>query len=327
LTQGYQPVGKDFPVFLHPKTHEEYALARTERKAGQGYHGFSFYTHPTVSLEDDLKRRDFTVNAMAMDTKGKIYDPYHGQEDLRHRVFRHVSKAFSEDPLRLLRLARFMARFPEFTIAPETVSACKAIVASGELQHLSKERIYQEITKAFEAIAPERFFETLIQVDAWETFFGDLQWTKLQYTWEMLSPPQGKEALYYWSIIALHMTDPQAFLKQMKAPKEVMQLTLHIRTISELVKHPAPTQAETLYNIMQQGDALRRPAAFLDALDVLTQIEDIEILTNIAWEALIAHIKTVDAQECLHSEDKQLIPACIRRMRIEALQTHLQKTL
>ena len=122
LAQGYQPVGKDFPVFLHPQTKEEYALARTERKSGQGYHGFEFYTDTSVTLEEDLIRRDLTINAMAMDEDGKVYDPYKGQQDLTDRILRHVSNAFVEDPLRVLRIARFAARYKAlgFTVAPET---------------------------------------------------------------------------------------------------------------------------------------------------------------------------------------------------------------
>ena len=147
LAQGFRPVGKDFPVFLHPETQAEYALARTERKTGTGYKGFHFYADPTVSLEEDLQRRDLTINAMAQEVGpdgkwfGPIIDPYNGQADLATKVFRHVSDAFAEDPLRLLRIARFAARFPEFSVAEETLLALKAIVQSGELSALSAERI------------------------------------------------------------------------------------------------------------------------------------------------------------------------------------------
>ena len=172
IAQGYRPVGKDFPVFLHPETQAEYALARTERKTGKGYKGFMFYADPTVTLEQDLERRDLTINAMAQEvgTDGKwvgpILDPYNGQQDLAARVFRHVSDAFAEDPLRLLRIARFAARFPEFTVAPETMAALQAIVQSNELSALSAERIWQELARGFTADKPMRRFQVLLDADA-----------------------------------------------------------------------------------------------------------------------------------------------------------------
>ena len=172
IALDYRPVGKDFPVFLHPDTQAEYALARTERKTGLGYKGFMFYADPTVTLEQDLERRDLTINAMAQEVGadgkwvGPILDPYNGQQDLAARVFRHVSDAFSEDPLRLLRIARFAARFPEFTVAPETMAALQAIVQSNELSALSAERIWQELARGFTADKPMRMFQVLLDADA-----------------------------------------------------------------------------------------------------------------------------------------------------------------
>ena len=132
LDAGFVPVGRDFPVFLHPRTHEEYALARTERKTGPGYHGFTFHAAADVTLEDDLQRRDLTINAIAQDADGRLVDPYGGQRDIAQRVLRHVSPAFSEDPVRILRLARFAARWPDFTVAPETLALMRTMVAAGE---------------------------------------------------------------------------------------------------------------------------------------------------------------------------------------------------
>lgn len=172
IAQGFRPVGKDFPVFLHPETQAEYALARTERKTGKGYKGFMFYADPTVTLEQDLERRDLTINAMAQEVGadgkwvGPILDPYNGQQDLAVKVFRHVSDAFAEDPLRLLRIARFAARFPEFTVAPETMAALQAIVRSNELSALSAERIWQELARGFSANKPMRMFQVLLDSGA-----------------------------------------------------------------------------------------------------------------------------------------------------------------
>jgi tRNA nucleotidyltransferase (CCA-adding enzyme) len=175
LAKGFRPVGKDFPVFLHPQTQAEYALARTERKTGVGYKGFLFHADPSVTLEQDLERRDLTINAMAQAVSesgalvGPIIDPFNGQRDLAEKIFRHVSDAFAEDPLRLLRIARFAARFPQFTVAPETLYALKAIVQSGELKTLSPERIWQELARGLIADKPMRMFQVLLDTGAAQT--------------------------------------------------------------------------------------------------------------------------------------------------------------
>ncbi|MBU3540391.1 polynucleotide adenylyltransferase [Polynucleobacter sp. UB-Tiil-W10] len=185
LAKGFRPVGKDFPVFLHPETQAEYALARTERKTGQGYKGFYFYADPSVTLEQDLERRDLTINAMAQEVGadgkqfGPIIDPYNGQEDLAAKVFRHVSDAFAEDPLRLLRIARFSARFPEFSVADETLIALKAIVRSGELNALSAERIWQELARGLVASKPMHLFQVLLNTGAANTILPSALTAKL----------------------------------------------------------------------------------------------------------------------------------------------------
>jgi tRNA nucleotidyltransferase (CCA-adding enzyme) len=161
IARGFRPVGKDFPVFLHPDTHEEYALARTERKTGRGYHGFVFHTSPDVKLEDDLVRRDLTINAMARAEDGSIVDPYGGQADLRDRVFRHVSDAFLEDPVRILRLARFAARFPDFRVADATNALMRRMVEEGEVDALVPERVWQELSRGLMEQKPSRMLEVL----------------------------------------------------------------------------------------------------------------------------------------------------------------------
>ena len=166
LDAGFVPVGRDFPVFLHPRTHEEYALARTERKTGPGYHGFTFHAAADVTLEDDLQRRDLTINAIAQDADGRLVDPYGGQRDIAQRVLRHVSPAFSEDPVRILRLARFAARWPDFTVAPETLALMRTMVAAGEVDALVAERVWQEVARGLMERAPARLFEVLRAVGA-----------------------------------------------------------------------------------------------------------------------------------------------------------------
>ena len=176
IAAGFIQVGKDFPVFLHPKTKEEYALARKERKTGVGYQGFSFDIDEYVSLEDDLLRRDLTINAMAQNHQGEIIDPYKGQEDLNNKILRHVSPAFREDPLRVLRLARFHARYAHkgFQVAPETLEIMQDIVASEEILDLSKERLWQETAKALSEQTPRAFFETLDACGALQQIFPSL---------------------------------------------------------------------------------------------------------------------------------------------------------
>jgi len=166
LAEGFRPVGKDFPVFLQPQTHEEYALARTERKSGHGYHGFTFHTAPDVTLEQDLARRDLTINAMARGNDGQLVDPFGGQADLQARVLRHVGPAFAEDPVRILRLARFAARFADFGVAPETLLLMRQMVASGEVDHLVAERVWQELAKGLLEARPSRMIEVLRECGA-----------------------------------------------------------------------------------------------------------------------------------------------------------------
>ncbi|RFF27080.1 MULTISPECIES: multifunctional CCA addition/repair protein [unclassified Wenzhouxiangella] len=175
LERGFRPVGLDFPVFLHPNTGEEYALARTERKTGSGYHGFVFHAGPEVTLEKDLERRDLTINAMAEDADGRIIDPFGGRRDLAERVLRHVSPAFREDPVRILRLARFHARFPDFSIARETRALCRQMVEEGEVDHLVSERVWQELSSALMETRPSRCFELLHETGALGVILPELE--------------------------------------------------------------------------------------------------------------------------------------------------------
>ncbi|XOV78815.1 MAG: multifunctional CCA addition/repair protein [Aestuariibacter sp.] len=187
LDKGFKQVGADFPVFLHPKSHEEYALARTERKTGVGYSGFSTHSAPDVTLEDDLRRRDLTINAMAQREDKTIIDPFGGQQDLNNRVLRHVSDAFIEDPLRVLRVARFAARYAQygFTLAPETQMLMQHIAKSGEMQHLAAERVWQETARALQEPAPQVYFEVLRKCHALKDWFPELE-----ALWGVPNPPK-----------------------------------------------------------------------------------------------------------------------------------------
>ncbi|MBF6631307.1 MAG: multifunctional CCA addition/repair protein [Comamonas sp.] len=176
--QGFTPVGKDFPVFLHPETHEEYALARTERKSGMGYRGFVVHTSPDVTLEEDLARRDLTINAIAAPadwiSAKELFDPYNGQADLQAKLLRHVTDAFREDPVRILRVARFAARFNGFTVAPETLQLMREMVEAGEVDHLVPERVWQEISRGLMGTQPSRMFEVLRACGALKVLLPEL---------------------------------------------------------------------------------------------------------------------------------------------------------
>ncbi len=175
--RGFKQVGREFPVFLHPVTHEEYALARTERKVAPGHRGFVVHASPEVTLEEDLRRRDLTINAMAMDESGNLIDPYGGARDLENRILRHVSPAFAEDPLRILRVARFAARYGQlgFKVADETMALMRQMVAAGEVDALTPERVWQELVKALAEASPQRFFEVLRQCGANARLFPEIE--------------------------------------------------------------------------------------------------------------------------------------------------------
>ncbi|MDE2613919.1 MAG: multifunctional CCA addition/repair protein, partial [Burkholderiales bacterium] len=185
LALGYRPVGKDFPVFLHPRTGEEVALARTERKSAPGYHGFVFHAAPDVTLEQDLARRDLTINAIAQAEDGTLVDPFGGQRDIAAKVLRHVSPAFAEDPVRVLRLARFAARWPDFTVAPETMALLAHMVAAGEVDALVSERVWQELARGLMTPRPSRMFELLRECGALARLLPELD-----RLWGVPQPPE-----------------------------------------------------------------------------------------------------------------------------------------
>ena len=185
LAQGFKPVGKDFPVFLHPKTHEEYALARTERKTASGYKGFAIHASPDVTLEEDLARRDLTINAIAKSEDGSLIDPFNGQADIQTKTLRHVSDAFAEDPVRILRAARFAARFTQFTVAPNTNALMQHMVENGEVDALVAERVWQELAKGLMEEKPSRMFEVLRDCGALKVILPELD-----ALWGVPQPPQ-----------------------------------------------------------------------------------------------------------------------------------------
>jgi tRNA nucleotidyltransferase (CCA-adding enzyme) len=253
VAKGFKPVGKDFPVFLHPTTHEEYALARTERKSGRGYKGFTVHAAPDVTLEDDLRRRDLTINAIAKDENGKLIDPFHGQEDLRRGVLRHVSEAFAEDPVRILRVARFAARF-SFTVEKHTLALMRQMVRAGETDYLVAERVWQEFAKGLMEEHPERMFEVLDST-------GLKIFPKPKYKLSGSLPV--RFAMLAWP---LEEKDVEALCKRLRAPNEVRELALLASGYREQLKQAK--KPEELLDLLKRTDAFRRPERFAQLLEV-----------------------------------------------------------
>lgn len=262
LQLGFRQVGKDFPVFLHPKTQEEYALARKERKTGKGYTGFSVEASPNVTLEEDLLRRDITINAMALDEKtGTIIDPYHGQDDLNHRLLRHVSAAFSEDPVRILRVARFAARF-DFEVAPETYHLMQAMVNAGEVDALVAERVWKECERALNEKNPIRFFEVLQQCGADKILFPAFSHQGLA----ALIQTSKKTAIATIRLAALCYTltakEIQTFTDRYRIPHDYKDLVIMVNRFYPLFLEAKNLNAVELTNLLQQLDAFRREERF-----------------------------------------------------------------
>lgn len=211
LSRGFKSVGKDFPVFLHPQTHEEYALARTERKSGHGYTGFTVYAASDVTLEDDLVRRDLTINAIAQSPDGTLVDPYHGAGDIKQRLLRHVSPAFQEDPLRVLRVARFLARYTalDFSVAPETMALMQQMVASGELDHLVAERVWKETERALSEVDAHAYFELLNQVGALSNMIPAMNDQMYGLGITRLAHGRAQDAIGRWALLLSGLTIEQ----------------------------------------------------------------------------------------------------------------------
>ena len=252
IAKGFKPVGKDFPVFLHPSSKEEYALARTERKSGRGYKGFTVHAAPDVTLEDDLRRRDLTINAIAKDESGKLIDPFRGREDLKQGVLRHVSEAFAEDPVRVLRVARFAARF-SFSVDKNTLKLMRKMVESGETDHLVPERVWQEVSKGLMEEHPERMFQVLDST-------GLKILPKPKYRLSGGLPV--RFALLAWP---LEEKEAEALCKRLRAPNEVRELALLASGYREQLKRAK--QPEELLDLLKRTDAFRRPERFAQLLE------------------------------------------------------------
>ncbi|CAE6769476.1 multifunctional CCA addition/repair protein [Paraburkholderia haematera] len=309
VAQGYRPVGKDFPVFLHPQTHEEYALARTERKTAAGYHGFQFFYAPDVTLEEDLARRDLTINAMAREVRpdgeltGPVIDPFNGHGDLQARLFRHVSDAFLEDPVRILRIARFAARFVDFTVAPETMALMRKMVGDGEVDALVAERVWQEVSRGLMEKKPSRMFEVLRECGALvrilpeiDALFGVPQ--RADYHPEVdtgvhvmmvldHAAAQGYALAVRFAALTHDLgkaTTPEDVLprhighegrsvdllkplcERLRVPNECRDLALLVAREHGNIHRVMEMGAAALVRLLERSDAIRKPARFAEAL-------------------------------------------------------------
>ncbi|MEJ6021814.1 multifunctional CCA tRNA nucleotidyl transferase/2'3'-cyclic phosphodiesterase/2'nucleotidase/phosphatase [Ramlibacter sp. PS4R-6] len=265
IAAGFLPVGKDFPVFLHPETREEYALARTERKTARGYHGFAFHAEPTVTLEQDLARRDLTINAMAQDPQGRIVDPFQGQRDLKARVLRHVTEAFREDPVRILRLARFAARFSDFRVAPETLHLMRGMVDAGEADALVAERVWQEFARGLMEREPARMFDVLRECGALARLLPELDARWDAALARVLAEAAHRDAplpVRFACLVHGLGEGLRGVCERLRVPTECRELAEVVAREHGNVDASGQADAETLVRLLEHCDAFRKPQRF-----------------------------------------------------------------
>ena len=314
--RGFIPVGGDFPVFLHPKTKEEYALARTERKSGRGYRGFTFYTGTDVTLEDDLGRRDLTINAIAQAPDGRLIDPLNGQADIRDRVLRHVGQAFVEDPVRLLRLARFAARFHDFHVANETMQLARQLVEDGEVDALVPERVWQEVAKGLMTAQPGRMFDVLRDTGALPRVAPGLQLEEGLTNAELAcAAHKNLNLASRFSLLCRHSSDPQQIGQRLRAPSDCQD---YARLLPRVIDGLDRNTREATLDLMLRCDVLRRPQRFLDLVAAASCVQPVDVS---AWEARMHAIQSIDAGAIArqHAGQVQQIKDALHEARLQAL--------
>lgn len=341
---GFVAVGKDFPVFLHPTTHEEYALARTERKTAPGYAGFAFHAAPDVTLEQDLQRRDLTINAIAQDHDGTLIDPCGGQADIKNKLFRHVSPAFAEDPVRILRIARFAARFAEFSIAPQTVALMRHMVETGEVDALVAERVWQELARGLMELHPSRMFDVLRECGALKRLMPEFDLALAPDFEKILieldfAAHAGASLAIRFSVIAHHLSGAQLvdeLCRRLKLPNDVKELAVLAEREREAILNADEMSAAEIVKFLERCDALRKPDRFSDLLKLNELIyqhghaEHTFSQMNVLLNSLEA-AKSIDAGKIAASvtvnhpqNPAPHIALAIHDARVQAVQTQLE---
>lgn len=319
LKLGFLQVGKEFPVFLHPKTKEEYALARTERKIGRGYTGFEFHADQSVTLEEDLKRRDVTINAMAQMEDGTLIDPYQGATDLKNRLLRHVSEAFAEDPVRILRVARFAARFG-FEVASETMTLMRSMVDSGEIDALVPERVWKELERALSEPYPEKFFEVLHDCGALAVLFPDITSKGLAALKKATLLSSKTRVRFAGLLHDLTENGINAFCERYRLPREYRELALVVFKCLPLYEPLQSSPAESVSHALDflvKADAFRRPERFKD---VLIACEACQHSSYSAWWWQAYEVtKAIDIRTLTQETPREKIAEKIQEKRREAL--------
>ena len=357
IEMGFKAVGKDFPVFLHPETKEEYALARIEKKIGPGYHGFSFLTSKEISLQDDLKRRDLTINAMAIDNEGNLIDPHHGLNDLENKILRHVSNSFREDPVRVLRVAKFSARFHKkgFIIHPETLKMMKSMSKQGEIQNLVGDRVWKETEEALSASDPHIFFRALQDCNALKIIFPEFyeldsssksNSTNIQekYTFEILEHSSNKtnNPAINFSILVFdilksrhkssnamqkaHKTLARELKNRLPIPSNFIDVSSLLIQFKELIENTISLSPDSLLIFLENADAFRRKKRFEEFLDAHRIISkknkcssSIILIKNIIEACDAIPMKKVIGDE----SNPKIIKEKVRKSRIEAIKSKI----
>lgn len=357
IEMGFKAVGKDFPVFLHPETKEEYALARIEKKIGPGYHGFSFLTSKEVSLQDDLKRRDLTINAMAIDNEGNLIDPHHGLNDLENKILRHVSNSFREDPVRVLRVAKFSARFHKkgFIIHPETLKMMKSMSKQGEIQNLVGDRVWKETEEALSSGDSHIFFRALQDCDALRIIFPEFyeldsssksNSTKIRekYTFEILEHSSNKtnNPAINFSILVFdilksrhkssnamqkaHKTLVRELKNRLPIPSNFIDVSSLLIQFTELIENTVSLSPDSILMFLENADAFRRKKRFEEFLDAHRIISkknkcssSIILIKNIIEACDAIPMKKVIGDE----SNPKIIKEKVRKSRIEAIKSKI----
>jgi tRNA nucleotidyltransferase (CCA-adding enzyme) len=300
LDAGFLPVGRDFPVFLHPQNHEEFALARTERKIARGYHGFAFYSSPEVSLEEDLKRRDLRINAMAIDSQGELHDPYQGRIDLRQRLLRHISDAFREDPVRLLRVARFAARFPSFQVHPQTMQMMRDMVRIGETDHWTAERVWRELNQGMAEIKPSALWRCLAQceLDPFHRLSEDDQAMLMQLD---AAAAAGLAQDLRWGVFCALASETlrEPVLASLKMPRDQQALCKRVLKHQSALRqilcsnHPGDDAAQRIASLFESMDLMRRPQQLDELVAVMRWHPDVHAQSLNRQNRAIAALQTL----------------------------------